>query len=272
MKSMFHIMNGQVFFNFPAIYALIKRELKRSMRFFGFELLTPALMALLFLLVFRLALGEEAFTTSAMGYQNIEILRYIASGFVGLAIMQFCFYACGYSLMFDKMESILDDLLRAPLSGLDIVAGYVSAAIMRGMVAALSVWVVLSFFMDLRPQSLLLLIFFLFAGALTLSAFSLIAAIFSQKWDSLAAKEAFFAVPLLQLSGAFFPLSAIQGEFWRTLMSLNPFYYVIDGVRFSITGISEAGMITAIFVTLLICACTVAIASWLFSTGYHIKE
>lgn len=251
------------------VMALISRELLRSKRFFGLELLGPAIMSVLFLTIFKLSLGEDADTASLNG---ISLLSFVASGFVGLSIMQFCFYASAYSLMFDKLERMIEDLLAAPINGLEIASGYIIASVLRGVVVCFSVLLILDLMVPIMPQNWLLLGFFAIFGALSMAGISIISAIFSAKWDSLAAKESFFAIPLLQLSGAFFPLSAIESPFWQFIMSLNPFYYTIDGVRYAITGVGEASLSMDIWVTLLTSCVCIGIAAILFSTGYKIKN
>ncbi len=251
-----------------AIKALIGRELLRSRRFFGFEVVMPALMAFLFLTIFRLALGAEGANALLNG---LPLLVYVGAGFIGISTMQYCFYAGGYSLMFDKMERVIEDLLTAPLTGLEIASGYIIASLLRGLTTAITVLTMLWFYIDLVPLHWMLLLFFLLTGALSLSAISLICAILSAKWDSLAAKESFFAIPLLQLSGAFFPLSALQEGFWQTLMSLNPLYYIIDGVRYAITGVNETELGLCMIVSIVTVVLSVLIAGTMFSSGYKLK-
>lgn len=255
--------------SFSAIMALTKRELLRSRRFFGLELLSPALMGILFIYIFKLAVGGNI---DAQQLGGLPMLEFIAAGFIGLSMMQFSFYASGYSLMFDKMERMIEDLLTAPLNGLEIAAGYMLAALLRGIMVSISVMIVMGFLVGLHIQQIGLLFLFLILGGVGLSALSLICCIYSHKWDSLAAKESFLVIPLLQLSGAFFPMSALESPIWRMIMGLNPIYYVIDGVRHAVTGIGEMPLLHDLLVSVCFMVFCVLVASWMFSVGYRMKD
>ena len=259
--------------NVIGIATLALREVRRSIRFFWFGLLAPAFTSLLFLSVFKLALAsagaDEEFSIAA-GHLTITV--FASTGFIALSVMQSAFYGATYPFLFDKIELILQDILKAPMHGIEIAIGYVLASSINAAFVGGSVFLVLGPFIGYHIFSLPGLVFFLILAAVSLAALGLLAAIFSEKWDGLAAKETFFAIPLLQLSGAFFPIAAVDGAFWQTLIRANPFHYIVDGTRWALTGVSESGPLVSAAVTLVMAIGLVLITSIVFTRGYKLKD
>lgn len=219
------------FWNALGVATLIRRELSREWRFFRYTIFGPALQGLLFLTVFQLAAGDAVIMAGALPF-----LDFLVPGLVISAALQRAFETGAYSLMDDKLSGKLQDLISAPLTALELLLSYTVANFLVALAIGVSVWLLLclaaGFQAPVHPGLGLAYIFF---GSILFSSAGLLAGIVSAKWDSLSGKETFILIPLLFLSGTFFPLSALP-ENWAVFMEANPVFHLIEGFRHAMTG------------------------------------
>jgi ABC-2 type transport system permease protein len=165
----------------------------------------------------------------------------------------------------------LQDILGAPLSPGEILTAYlVTATVVAGLIGGI-VWIVLLPLGLGAPAHPLAALGFGLIIAATFSMIGLIAAILSKKWDALSGKETFVIMPLVFLSGTFFPLSAVPEGAWRTAFEANPVFYLVDGFRWAATGQAETDPLLAAGVALALFATAFAIAARMVATGYKLK-
>jgi ABC-2 type transport system permease protein len=255
------LVNGIGLFN------LMRREAMRELRWFGLAFVGPAIQAALFATVFSLAAGEKG-----MAVDGLNFLEFLGAGLVISAVMQRALETTGYSIMFDKLESAgLQDILGAPLTPMEILTAYLVTAIAVSISIGLFIWLVMGLFGLGLPVHPLAAAYFLCIGAGTFSMLGLIGAVFSKKWDSFSGKETFIVLPLIFLSGTFFPLSAVPDGAWQTVFKVNPIYYLVDGFRWSATGRLETDPWISVAVTMLVFLALFAIGARLLATGYKLK-
>ncbi|MDX1737507.1 MAG: ABC transporter permease, partial [Alphaproteobacteria bacterium] len=212
--------------NFLGVYTLITRELRREIRFFGVSVIGPALQAALFAGIIMITLGDRIPEAAGLNY-----LTFLGTGFIITSMMQRAFESTAFSLMFDKLEGNLSDLLGAPLHGAEILISYTISATFVAILIGISVWLILLLLGGpVLPQHLPELFASIFIGCCLFSASGLLAAIWSEKWDKLSAKETFFVMPLMFLSGSFFPRSVLDKEL-QFLLDFNPVFRLVEGVR-----------------------------------------
>jgi len=227
----------------------------------------PAIQAALFAMVFSLAAGERG-----LAVDGLDFLEFLAAGLVISAVMQRALETTGYSIMFDKLESGgLQDILGAPLSPMEVLSAYLVAAIGVSVSIGLIIWLVMALFGLGLPVHPFAAVYFLCMAGAVFSMLGLIGAIFSRKWDSFSGKETFLILPVIFLSGTFFPRSAVPDGVWQWLFQFNPIYYLVDGFRWSATGRLEtdpwlsAGVVGGMFVIVF------TVAARLIATGYKLK-
>ncbi|MDF1750633.1 MAG: ABC transporter permease [Alphaproteobacteria bacterium] len=253
--------------NVVGLLSLVRREAMREMRWFGVTMIGPAIQAALFATVFSLAAGENG-----MAVDGWNFLEFLGAGLVISAVMQRALETTGYSIMFDKLESGgLQDILGAPLMPMEVLAAYLVTAISVSVSIGLIIWGVMSIFGLGLPVHPLASAYFLCIGGGTFSMLGLIGAIFSKKWDSFSGKETFVVLPLIFLSGTFFPLSAVPEGPWQLIFKLNPIYYLVDGFRWSVIGRLETAPLVSAGVTALVFLVLLAIGARLLATGYKLK-
>jgi len=252
--------------NWLGVRSLVRRELMREWRFFGVAVLGPALQASLFAAVFTLAAGEAVPTLG-----GIAFFDFLAPGLVMAAIMQRAFECTAYTLMFDKLEAAIEDLLGAPMTPGEILAGWILAAFAVTGGVGLTVALAMALFGLGWPAHPGLALWFVACAILLFASAGVIAAIVSEKWDGLSGKETFVLLPLIFLSGAFFPLEAVPDGAWRAAFQANPILYLIDGFRFAVIGRASVDPALAAGVALGAALAMTAAAHALFRSGYKIK-
>lgn len=258
------------FVNLQGIISLFGWELRREWRFFGPGILGPALQAALFAIVFALA-GMEAMDGKGGRGENDRFLDFLMPGLIFSAIAIRAFETAAYRLMYDKLHAGLDDLLRAPMLASEIMCGHVAANLAVSGAIGMSVAVALIPFGMAAPPHPLAAAGFLTATVIFFSSLGLGAAILSEKWDTLAAKETFILMPLTFLSGAFFPPTALPEGFWQVAFRLNPAHYMVDGFRHAMTGRGDGSPELA---ALLAVSCAVGafvLVYALWRSGYRLK-
>ena len=246
-------------FHTMGVGSLMKRELKREWRFFGPAILGPALQSALFATVFALAAG------------GFGIHAFLAPGLVIAAIMQRAFEATAYTVMFDKLEAAIGDVLGAPLSSFEIVLGWITSAVVVSLGIGVSVWAAMLPFGIGLPNHPLAMIWFLVTSTVLFASLGLILSILSEKWDALAGKETFLMIPVIFLSGTFFPLSAVPEGAWRTLFQFNPIFYLVDGFRWSVADMADADPMRAGIVAGVAALVALFGAIRLVASGYRLK-
>lgn len=252
--------------NWLGVASLVRRELKREWRFFGVAILGPALQASLFAAVFTLAAGDHVPSLGGVGFFD-----FLAPGLVMAAIMQRAFECTAYTLMFDKLEAAIQDLLGAPMTPGEVLAGWIlSAFVITGGIGATVAGAMAVFGLD-WPVHPWLALWFVCCAMLLFASAGVIAAIVSEKWDSLSGKETFALLPLIFLSGAFFPLEAVPEGAWRIAFQANPILYLIDGFRYAVIGRASVDPALAAGVAAAAALAMTAAAHALFRSGYKIK-
>lgn len=254
------------FGNPVGLIGLIRREAMREIRWFGLAVIGPAVQAVLFASVFVLAAGDR------IAVDGISFIEFLAAGLVISATMQRALEATGYSIMFDKLESDgMQDVLGAPLSPLEIIVAYLVTAIVVSVTIGAGIALALIPFGLGLPVHPVWAFFYLCLAAGIFSMVGLIGAVFSPKWDSFAGKETFITLPVVFLSGTFFPITAVPEGIWRTVFQANPIYYLVDGFRWAMTGRAEVDPISGLLVGGGLFLVVYTIASVLLATGYKIK-
>lgn len=251
--------------NWRGLYILFIKEVWRFWKVATQTVLAPVLNVLLYLIVFTSALSHQIET-----YPNITYTVFLLPGLIMLAILQNAFANSSSSLFQSKQNAGITFVLLAPISSLEFYLAFIGAAIVRGLLVGVGVWISVIFFIDLPLQHIGLAFFFAIIASALLGAMGLIAAIYSDKWDHIAAFQNFIILPLTFLSGVFYLLRDLP-PFWAKLSYFNPFFYLIDGFRYSFLGISDVNLtISIVFSSIALIAISI-FTVWLLDTGYKLR-
>lgn len=257
--------------NLRGAHALFAREMRREFKILTLTLGAPMVRALLMAGVFALALGGTSGGAGGETMGGMPFLDFLIPGLIAVSMLERGFESASFSIVYDKTEGIFTDLAMVPLTAAEIVAGYAGAAVAGALTAALAVWVAMLPFGAPLPAEPLALLFFLVAGGLSVGLFGMMAGLWARKWDGISAVETFLILPFLFLSGVFFSLADLP-EAIRPLAQANPVFYIVDGIRFGLTGRAETDMAVAAGVCATMVAVLGAIVLRLFAIGWRLRS
>ncbi|NOD62659.1 MULTISPECIES: ABC transporter permease [unclassified Ruegeria] len=251
--------------NWMGLYTLAQRETLRFLAVWTQTLLAPLVTAGLFLLIFNIAIGP-----SRPDVMGVPFLVFLAPGIMMMTVIQNAFANTSSSMVISKVQGNIVDTLMPPLSPLEILLGYLAGGIARGILIACVVAVALALVLGIVPQNFIIATIFVVLGGAFMGALGLFAGIFANKFDQMAAITNFIVTPLAFLSGTFYSVQALPPVLNR-LTHLNPVFYLIDGLRYGMIGVSDSspwvGMAVCSFATVLI-----GLITWqMLRTGYRLK-
>lgn len=252
--------------NWVGIRTLCAKEVHRFMKVFTQTVIAPTVTTLLFLAIFALALGG-----AVREVQGVPFLQFLAPGLVMMAMVQNAFANTSSSLMIGKVQGSIVDLLMPPLSPAELTFAFVTGGVARGLLVGFAVLFAVSFFVPIQIHNWFWLVFFAVAASVMLSLMGLIAAIWADKFDHMAAITNFVVTPLAFLSGTFYSVERLPGM-WYTVSQLNPFFYMIDGFRSAVIGRSDGSVELGAIILVLINAALWWLTVRIFATGYKLKE
>ena len=245
---------------------LFYKELLRFWKVAFQTVAAPILTSLLYLLIFAHAL-EGRVTV----YDNVAYSAFLVPGLVMMSVLQNAFANSSSSLIQSKVTGNVVFMLLPPISYLEFFGAYVLAAVSRGLVVGCGVLAVTVWFVDLPFKAPLWVLAFALLGSAILGAMGLIAGIWADKFDQLAAFQNFVIMPLTFLSGVFYSIHSLPA-FWQTLSHLNPFFYMIDGFRYGFFGVSDVAPAASLAVVSVSFCVLSGIALGMLQSGYKLRH
>ena len=251
--------------NWRGTWTLMRREVKRFMNVWSQTVMAPLINAGLFLMIFTIAIGPQR--GDVMG---VPFMTFLAPGILTMTVIQNAFANTSSSLASAKVQGNIVDTLMPPLSAAELVTGYISGAVARGALVALVIALGCRIFLGVGMVNPFWVILFVLLGSILMGGLGLIAGIFANKFDQLSAISNFLVTPLAFLSGTFYSIDALP-DWLRTLSHANPFFYIIDGVRWGMIGVSDSSPWIGLCVVGVACAVVVGICWRWMKTGYRLK-
>lgn len=242
---------------------------KEVLRFWkvGFQTVAaPVLTAVLYLLIFGHVLEGRVSVYGSIGYT-----AFLIPGLVMMSVLQNAFANSSSSMIQSKIMGNLVFLLLTPLSHWSWYAAYVGSSIARGFVVGAGVFVVTSFFATPSFEAPLWILVFAFLGAALLGSMGLIAGLWAEKFDQMAAFQNFVILPMTFLSGVFYSIHSLP-PFWQKVSHLNPFFYMIDGFRYGFFGVSDVSPWLSLSVVGTAALAVGALTVHLLRIGYKIRS
>ncbi|MDH4093426.1 MAG: ABC transporter permease [Betaproteobacteria bacterium] len=225
----------------------------------------PVLSALLYLVIFAQALGERVVV-----FDGVPFTAFLVPGLVMMSVLQNAFANSSSSLIQSKVTGNLVFVLLAPLSSAEFFAAYVLAAVVRGLAVGVGVLAVTMWFVELRLAAPLWALAFAFLGAALLGVLGLLAGLWAEKFDQIAAFQNFLVLPLTMLSGVFYSIHSLP-PLWQQVSHFNPFFYMIDGFRYGFFGAADVAPAASLAVVAVSLALLSALALRLLAAGYKIR-
>lgn len=223
-------------FNFLGVWTLYKKEVHRFRKVWMQTLTAPIVTTLLFLAIFSLALGKIR-----PDVNGVPFAQFLAPGLIMMSILQNAFANSSSSLLIGKVQGNVVDILMPPLSAGEINFGIAMGGLTRGLFVGIGTYIGMAFFVPFTIHSIAALLFYGVSAALLLSLVGLIGGIWSEKFDHLATITNFVITPLSFLSGTFYSIEQLP-PLVRAITNYNPFFHMIDGFRFAVTGHAEGNL------------------------------
>ena len=242
---------------------------KEVLRFWkvGFQTVAaPVITAILYLMIFGHVLEGRV-----QVYDSVNYTAFLLPGLVMMSVLQNAFANSSSSLIQSKIMGNLVFLLLTPLSHRAWFVAYVGSSIVRGLAVGLGVMAVTWWFAKPSLVAPLWILAFGFMGAALLGTLGLIAGLWAEKFDQMAAFQNFIIVPMTFLSGVFYSIHSLP-DFWQRVSHLNPFFYMIDGFRYGFFGVSDVSPWVSLALVGAALAVVSVFALHLLKTGYKIRH
>ena len=250
--------------NHRGLLTLYRREMHRGLKIWGITLAAPAIRALLFAGIFNLIIGD-----SNNVVLNLPYIEFLLPGLITIAILERSFESASFSMIYDKTQGIFGDVSMAPLTPGELIIAYCAASATGGLIVGVVVWFVLLPIGGQLPEEPLALIFFATMGTLIVGLLSQIVGIFTTKWDHLVGVQTFLFMPIVFLSGTFFSFDKLPASI-QPFARGNPIFYIVDGVRYGITGYCDSDPLTGGVIISFCFIILLALTFLLFSRGFHL--
>ncbi|MBI1942500.1 MAG: ABC transporter permease [Betaproteobacteria bacterium] len=244
---------------------LLYKELLRFWKVAFQTVAAPVMTALLYLLVFAYALEGRVRV-----YEQVSYAQFLVPGLVMMSVLQNAFANSASSLIQSKVTGNVVFMLLPPIGYVEFFGAYVLASVVRGLAVGAGVLAVTVWFVELQLAAPLWVLGFALIGAAILGTLGLIAGIWADKFDQIAAFQNFVILPLTFLSGVFYSIHSLPGP-WQAASKLNPFFYMIDGFRYGFFGTSDFPPFASLAVVGVSLALLSAICLLLLRSGYKLR-
>ena len=242
---------------------------KEVLRFWkvGFQTVAaPVMTALLYLLIFGHVLEDHVKVYDSVGYTS-----FLVPGLVMMSVLQNAFANSSSSIVQSKIMGSMVFILLTPLSHWAWFTAYVGSSVLRGLLVGLGVFIVTLFFAVPEFAAPVWILVFVVLGAALLGTLGVIAGLWADKFDQMAAFQNFLIMPMTFLSGVFYSIQSLP-PFWQTVSHLNPFFYMIDGFRYGFFGQSDVSPWISLAIVGGAWLAVSALAVHLLRTGYKIRH
>lgn len=245
---------------------LLYKEVLRFWKVSFQTVAAPVLTAILYLLIFGHVLENRVKV-----YDQISYTAFLVPGLVMMSVLQNAFANSSSSLIQSKITGNLVFIMLPPLSHWEMFGAYVVASIVRGLAVGLGVLLVTAWFANLHFANIGWIVVFALLGAAILGTLGLIAGIWAEKFDQLAAFQNFLIMPATFLSGVFYSIHSLP-PFWQAVSHANPFFYMIDGFRYGFFGVSDIAPTFSLAVVGTAFVVLAAIALRMLKSGYKLRH
>ena len=252
--------------NIHAIRAIYRFEMARTFRTLTQSIASPVLSTSLYFVVFGAAIGSRMGTINGVSYG-----AFIIPGLIMLSLLNESISNASFGIYLPKWSGTIFELLSAPVSWVEVIAGYVGAAASKSIMLGVLILVTARFFVDYQIVHPLWMAFFLVLTSVTFSMFGFIIGIWANDFQKLQVIPLMVVTPLTFLGGSFYSLNMLP-PIWQKITLFNPVVYLISGFRWSFYGVADVNLGISIGMTLVFLAICFTVVWWIFKTGYRIRS
>jgi ABC-2 type transport system permease protein len=251
--------------NFEAIRTIYVYEMSRTFRTLLQSIIAPVLTTALYFIVFGSAIGTRITEIEGISYGS-----FIVPGLIMMTLLQLSISNASIGIYFPKFIGTIYEYLSAPVSYFEIVVAFVGAAATKSVVIGLVILATAAFFVTIRIDHVLLMLFFMVLTSITFCLFGFIIGIWADGFEKLSLIPLLIVTPLAFLGGTFYSIDMLP-PFWQAVSLFNPVVYLVSGFRWSFYSISDVSVTWSLIMTLIFLGACLAIVAWIFRTGYRLK-
>ncbi len=252
--------------NLPAILAIYKFEMARWGRTLLQSLVSPVIATSLYFVVFGAAIGSRISEIDGIPYG-----AFIVPGLIMLNLLTQSVANASFGIYFPRFTGTIYEQLSAPLSPVEIVAGYVGAAASKSIILGLIILATATLFVDIRIDHPAWMVFFLVLTAITFSLLGFVIGLWAEGFEQLQLVPLLVITPLTFLGGTFYSLSVLP-PLWQSVSLLNPVVYLISAFRWSFYSTADVRVEVSLIMICLFLVVGLTAVWWVFKTGYRLKS
>ena len=252
--------------NWIGLCTLTSREVGRFFSVYRQTVIPGLISSVLYILIFGFTLEQRI-----SEIQGISYTMFILPGLIMMNTLTNASSNTSSSMLQMKLLQQLPDLLTAPLSGLEIALAYIIGGTIRGMVNGILVLLIGVILIDLPISNLPGTLMFIFLVSWAFSSMGLVMGQLAESWDQLAMIQNFFLTPLSFLGGVFYSIKMLP-EWAQSLSFINPIYYMINGIRYTILEKSDSPVIISFWMAVLLTLSFTSLAIIMMQSGKRIKQ
>ncbi len=252
--------------NFNAVWTIYVFEMRRFFRTITQSLISPVLSTSLYFVVFGAAIGSRIQEVEGVSYG-----AFIVPGLIMLSVMTQATSNASFGIYFPKFIGTIYELLSAPISFLEVVAGYVGAAATKALFIGVIILITAFFFVDIEIKHPVAMVLFLVLTCVSFSLLGFIIGIWADNFEKLQLIPLLVITPLVFLGGSFYSITMLP-PVWQTITLFNPVVYLISGFRWSFFGEADVAIGVSLFAIALFTGICLAIIWWIFRTGWRIRQ
>ncbi|MFA5496131.1 MAG: ABC transporter permease [Porticoccaceae bacterium] len=252
--------------NIHAVRAIYRFEMSRTWRTLLQSIASPVISTSLYFVVFGSAIGSRMVDVDGISYG-----AFIVPGLMMLLLLTESIANASFGIFMPRYSGTIYELLSAPVSVVEVLLGYVGAAVTKSMILGVLVLVTARLFVSFEIAHPLWMAGFLLLTAISFSLFGFIIGIWADSFEKLQIIPMMIVMPLAFLGGTFYSVSMLP-PVWQTVILFNPVVYLISGFRWSFYGTSDVSLALSLGMTLVFMALCLAVIGWIFRSGYRLKH
>jgi ABC-2 type transport system permease protein len=252
--------------NMHAIRAIYTVEMSRTFRTLFQSIATPVITTSLYFVVFGSAIGSRMVSIDGVSYG-----AFIVPGLIMLTVLTESLNNASFGIYMPKFAGTIYEMLSAPVSYIEVLAGYVGAAATKSVMLGSLILLTARLFVPFEIQHWLAMFGFLILTSVTFSLLGFAIGIWADSWEKTSIVPTMIVTPLTFLGGSFYSLSMLP-PVWQKLTLFNPVVYLINGFRWSFYGKSDVNVVLSVSMTFAFMLICLGIIAWMFRTGYKLKN
>lgn len=253
--------------NLTGIFSLSKREIMRFLTVSTQTLFPPLISTVLFICIFGLALGKKI----DLSAEGITYLAFIIPGIMTMQSITSSYENASSSLFISRWHNHVQEILLSPLSYFEMVLGILVGSLTRSILVVFGVLILSLFFSPMQIAHPLLMIYFILIIPIIFSCAGMLAALWAEDFNMLTMWNTYLIMPCTFLGGVFHPVKLIPEQL-QFFTKINPMYYLVNGMRYSVIGVADTLIVYSIVVSLSLAVVMFFFTVHLFRIGYKLRS